>query len=106
MWARQKPENATGLSAVDLAKAVAAFFNTSRKGSEDLAKSSASAVGLPNLGQAPRTFCNHERFDKAAQSPQAKNTINISGINKVRPNEFPKSAFHGQTGWAIFLSSN
>ena len=33
---------------------LAAFFNIPRKGSEDLATSSASAVDPSNLGQAPR----------------------------------------------------
>ena len=33
---------------------LAAFFNIPRKGSEDLAKSSASVVDLSNLGPAPK----------------------------------------------------
>ncbi len=33
---------------------LAAFFNIPRKGSEDLTKSSTSAVDLSNLGQGPR----------------------------------------------------
>ncbi len=76
------------------------------KGSEDLAKSSASAVDLSKLGQAPNNSGNHERFAKAAKADQAKSTIITSGINKVRPNEFLKSAFHWPTGWAIFLSGD